>query len=81
MSADTDPKQTPVQTGELARTFGGMTLPLEVLQSPAGYYLGTRDEDGMPYSRESIEYWRTREQAEAALVDPSRSLWTQKPNP
>ena len=26
---------------------------LEVLSSPAGYYLGYRDEDGLPYSRET----------------------------
>jgi len=25
----------------------------EVMSSPAGYYIGYRDEDGMPYSRET----------------------------
>lgn len=36
----------------------------EVLPSTAGYYLGTRDHDGMPNSQES----ETREDASAALT-------------
>lgn len=27
---------------------------LEVLHSPAGYYIGFRDTDGLPYTRESV---------------------------
>lgn len=81
MPADIDPKQPPIQTGELALKFGGVTLPLKVLDSPAGYYLGTLDEEGMPYSRESVEFWRKREQAEAAFKDTSRRLWTQRLHP
>ena len=29
---------------------------LEVLESPAGFYLGFRDADGSPYSRESCYF-------------------------
>jgi hypothetical protein len=51
---------------------------LEVCESAAGYYLGTRNEDGEPLSRQSVEYWHKRETAEAALLNGS---WTQRPNP
>lgn len=44
----------------------GTRLQLEVLRSAAGYYIGTRCECG-PYSRESAQYWRTREEAKTAL--------------
>jgi hypothetical protein len=62
------------QFGWLAEEFGKRRLPLQVCESAAGFYLGTMDEDE-PYSRESAEYWRTREEANAALQSPSR--WTQ----
>lgn len=39
---------------------------LEVLKSAAGWYLGYRDEHGLPYSRESI-YFRSQQQAERLL--------------
>lgn len=65
-------------TGHLAREFGGVSLPLKVLPSPVGYYLGTLDHDGAPYSRESEEYWKTREDAEVALKSPSPRAWTQR---
>lgn len=39
---------------------------LEVLESPAGFYLGFRDEDGMPYSRETV-YFGDRNSAEQVL--------------
>ena len=41
--------------------------PLEVLNTPAGYYLGFRDTDGAPYSRETG--YMTREDAEVALAE------------
>jgi hypothetical protein len=66
------------QYGWLAEEFGKRRLPLQVCKSVAGFYLGTMDE-GVPYSRESVEYWRTREEANAALLSPSK--WTQKPAP
>jgi hypothetical protein len=54
-------------------SFGGANIGnLQVLKSAAGYYLGDlyfdKDMAGwFPYSRESNEYWSTREQAEEAL--------------
>jgi hypothetical protein len=39
------------------------TTPLEILESPAGFFLGFRDADGSPYSRET-EYMHTRYQAQ-----------------
>lgn len=39
---------------------------IQVLKSPAGYYLGYLCEEGMPYSRES-DYFPDEEAAQAAL--------------
>ena len=44
----------------------GETLPVQALKSAAGYYLGTLHE-GAPYSRESVEYWPARAEAEIAM--------------
>jgi hypothetical protein len=63
--------------GKLAEA-AGKCFPLQVLKSRAGYYIGTRDDDGSPYSRESVEYWEKLSDAEAALVD---GRWTQKREP
>lgn len=53
----------------------GATLPVEVLESGAkGFYIGTADDDG-PYSRESMEYWPSREEAANAL---DTGTWTQR---
>jgi hypothetical protein len=45
---------------------------LQVLQSAAGYYIGTTwiesEDDIQPYSRDS-QYFETKEAAERALVD------------
>jgi hypothetical protein len=65
-------------TGLLAEKFCGMKLPLQVCESAAGFYLGTKDENGFPVTRESIEYFTTRELAEAAH---SSGSWTQKEQP
>jgi len=62
------------QTGHLAKKYCNLSLPLEVLQSAAGFYIGTFNEDG-PISRESVEYFPTREVAEVALTEGS---WTQR---
>lgn len=62
--------------GYLAALSNGPKLPLRVLKSCTGFYIGTRTDDG-PYSRESVEYWATESQAELALVENS---WTQRPN-
>jgi len=45
----------------------GTAVQLEVLQSAAGYYIGTQCRCG-PYTRES-GYYPSREDAEAALVN------------
>lgn len=63
------------QYGMLA-SQAGYQLPLEVLKSNAGFYIGTSDCG--PVSRESVEYWPTHELAEKALETGN---WTQKPNP
>ncbi len=44
----------------------GELLPVQVLKSAAGYYLGTLH-GGAAYSRESAEYWPTGESARNAL--------------
>lgn len=59
--------------GQLALTYCGKFLPLEVLQSAAGHYIGTRDTEG-PVSRESHEYFRSHAAAQRAL---ERGGWSQ----
>ena len=62
------------QFGMLALIYGHR-LPLQVCQSRAGFYLGTLTEEGLPNSRESVEYWPQRGRAEAALT---RGSFTQR---
>lgn len=61
--------------GKIAASFG-FQLPLEVLRSAAGFFLGT-SEQGLPFSRESEEYWPTAEAASGAL---NNGTWTQRPD-
>ena len=70
-------EKLPLVQGELAKA-AGMSFPLAVLKSGAGYYIGTCDEDGLPYSRESAEYWREVHQAQSAL---EHGRWTQRREP
>lgn len=63
--------------GQLAYRELGLILPVQVLRSAAGYYLGTSNEDDFPVSRESVEYFKTQEQAEQALASGN---WTQRPD-
>ena len=63
--------------GQLALTYCGKFLPLEVLHSAAGHYIGTADEDG-PVSRESVEYFRSQHAAERALAT---GRWQQRIHP
>ena len=65
------------EIGFLAKQWCNRTLPLEVLRSAAGWYIGTMSEDG-PCSRESVEYWKTEVAAQAALEN---GKWTQKETP
>lgn len=67
----------PSVVGELAKHFCGKELPLQVMSSRSGFYIGTCDEDG-PVSRESVEYFRDSAAAEAALGSGS---WSQKLTP
>ena len=62
--------------GKLALQYCAVRLRLEVLKSNAGFYIGTFD-DG-PCSRESVEYFATKDQAERALAAGS---WTQRSEP
>jgi hypothetical protein len=66
--------ETRKQFGALAQA-AGRQLELQVCKSAAGFYLGTRDDDGAPFTRESQEYWSKRERAEQALTS---GRWTQK---
>ncbi len=63
--------------GHLALNYAGKYLPLEVLHSAAGHYIGTRDLKG-PVSRESAEYFLSAVAAQQAF---SRGNWTQLRNP
>ena len=63
--------------GKLALEYCGRKLPLQVMKSQAGYYIGTCSDDG-PCSRESVEYYRKEGDASTALAN---STWTQRDNP
>ncbi len=67
---------TPESIGWLAAQ-AGQRLPLLVCQSRAGYYIGTL-QDGLPLSRESVEYWPNLGLAEQALRN---QCWTQRRTP
>jgi hypothetical protein len=66
------------ETGKLALHFCGVLKEVQVLQSAAGFYIGTAESDGSPFSRESKEYWRSKREADEALT---LGRWTQKPEP
>jgi hypothetical protein len=67
-----------VPIGILARDYVGLRLPLMVLESAAGFYIGTSDSEIGPVSRESNEYFSSYTKAEEALIS---GRWTQKENP
>ncbi len=73
------PARTRSPLGYLAQQ-AGYRLPLQVLQSGAGFYIGTADEEG-PVSRESVEYWPLRQLAEDALSGKTPDAWTQRDHP
>ena len=62
------------QAGKLALEYCKVQLPLQVLRSAAGYYIGTFDDESGPCTRESVEYWAKREDAKEAL---DTGFWTQ----
>ncbi|MFG9255198.1 hypothetical protein ACEP22_23350 [Pseudomonas aeruginosa] len=63
-----------MQYGKLALAHLRLELPLQVLMSNAGFYIGTLDEEG-PASRESVEYYPSRDLAQQAL---DNGTWTQQ---
>jgi len=66
-----------VRSGALALAYTGKRLPLQVLRSAAGHYIGTHDDKG-PVSRESVEYFPSPEAAQRALATDA---WTQRSHP
>ncbi|MCL6228141.1 hypothetical protein M4368_27225 [Pseudomonas aeruginosa PA103] len=63
-----------MQYGKRALAHLRLELPLQVLMSNAGFYIGTLDEEG-PASRESVEYYPSRDLAQQAL---DSGTWTQR---
>ena len=63
-----------MQYGKRALAHLRLELPLQVLMSNAGFYIGTLDEEG-PASRESVEYYPSRDRAQQAL---DNGTWTQR---
>jgi hypothetical protein len=63
--------------GYQALAYVGKRLPLQVLCSAAGHYIGTADAHG-PVSRESVSYFRSHHAAERAL---QTGRWQQRLNP
>ena len=63
--------------GYQALAYVGKRLPLQVLCSAAGHYIGTADAEG-PVSRESVSYFRSLRAAEHAL---RTGRWQQSLNP
>lgn len=58
------------RAGKMAKEELGLRLELVVMKSAAGFYLGTFDDEG-PVSRESEEYYPTKEIAQRALDENS----------
>nr|WP_297354102.1 hypothetical protein [uncultured Caldimonas sp.] len=65
---------SPAGVGQLALQWVGKHLPLQVLRSQAGHYIGTADHEGY-VSRESVEYFGSEKAAYDALVTCN---WTQR---
>lgn len=63
--------------GHLAMKYGGLSLPIQVCESGAGFYLGTENGSG-PVSRESIEYFGSEDEAAKAI---KCGTWTQRQEP
>lgn len=56
----------------------GFLLPIRVLSSRAGYYIGTFSDNHGQISRESNEYFPTQRLAEEAF---RKGTWTQRRHP
>lgn len=75
-----DPFKTPFindSIGYLAMKYGGLNLPIQVCESGAGFYIGTKN-DSSPFSRESVEYFGSEDEAVKAIKCGS---WTQRQEP
>lgn len=66
-----------MKNGKLAQ-IAGKDLPLQVMESAKGFYIGTVDKDGSPFSRESLEYYKSEDDTEKAF---SSGNWTQRIEP
>ena len=75
---DTIPAFKQALSGMLAFQYSGEQLPLQVLESNAGFYIGTQDSEGAPNSRESTIYWKKAHEAQAELDSGN---WVQKQYP
>lgn len=64
--------------GYLASEYAQRQLPISVLESAAGFYIGTFDPKEGPCSRESVEYYPTAALARSAL---DQGTWTQRDHP
>ncbi|GJL71988.1 MAG: hypothetical protein NMNS01_11870 [Nitrosomonas sp.] len=61
--------------GKLAKSTLGKEFELQVLRSPASFYIGTKNEESALVSRESEEYFQDEKQAVKALKS---GKWTQR---
>lgn len=77
MKKPTPTQETHKATGQLAMEFCGKHLPVIVCESRRGFFIGTTN-DGLPCSRESNEYFGSRNLAATALIT---GAWTQKQEP
>ena len=68
---------TTQRSSHLAWEYCGKRLPLQVLSSQAGFYIGAATDEG-PCGRDSLEYWPTEGEAKAALESGN---WTQRDEP
>ena len=64
--------------GYLAAKYSGIHQPVVVCRSAAGYYIGVLTPELGPVSRESVEYWKTSQDAFEALRSEE---WTQREHP
>lgn len=67
------PEELRKAIGQVAYAYGSC-LTVEVLENEEGFYIGTREDD-LPFSRESVESYPSRAEAERAL---NRGTWTQR---
>jgi hypothetical protein len=67
-AADQDGDAGPALPTHIRDGGSGELMPIQVLKSAAGFYLGAASKSGAFYSRESKEYWPDAKEAEKALL-------------